>query len=106
MDAIQTRNINAEKKRVGCIGCPLAGGKKQKEEFKQYPKYRAAYVRAFDKMLVERKRTGKVSFDITKGWAWKDGEAVMRWWVGDDPLQITIEDYMNFLEEGEETLGE
>lgn len=30
----------------------------------------------------------------------------MRWWVGDDPLQITIEDYMNFLEEGEETLGE
>lgn len=22
----------------------------------------------------------------------------MRWWVGDDPLQITLEDYMKFLE--------
>lgn len=93
-------------KRVGCIGCPLAGGKKQKEEFKRFPKYRAAYVRTFDKMLEERRKAGKTSFDIAKGWTWRDGEAVMRWWVGDDPLQITIDDYMKFLEEGDETLDE
>ena len=23
----------------------------------------------------------------------------MRWWVGDDPLQMTMEDYLEFLEE-------
>lgn len=88
-------------KRVGCIGCPMAGGKKQKEEFEKYPKYRAAYVRAFEKMLKERERSGKI-----RNGTWKDGESVMRWWVGDDPLQITVEDYLRFLEEGEETIEE
>ena len=23
---------------------------------------------------------------------WKDGESVMRWWVGDDPRQLTMFD--------------
>lgn len=52
----------------------------------QYPKYRAAYVRAFDRMVKRREECGKVNQGV-----WFDGESVMRWWVGDNPLQITIE---------------
>ena len=36
--------------RIGCIGCPMAD-KHRYVEFALYPKYREAYVRAFDEML-------------------------------------------------------
>ena len=74
-------------KRIGCIGCPLGGGKQMKAEFAAYPKYREAYTRAFDRMLEKRKVDGLPT-------EWTDGEHVMRWWVGDDPNQITIDDYL------------
>lgn len=73
--------------RIGCIGCPLAGGKQMKAEFARYPKYKEVYIRAFDRMLEKRKADGL----STK---WISGEQVMRWWVGDDPNQITIDDYL------------
>ena len=44
--------------RVGCIGCPLASYWSRKKEFSEYPKYKEAYLRAFEKMLEERKRSG------------------------------------------------
>lgn len=82
-------------KRIGCIGCPLQGFKGMKKDFEKYPKYREAYVRAFDKMIEARKAEG-----LGCNEAWKDGEHVMRWWVGDDPCQITLEDYFGELQEG------
>ncbi len=48
--------------RIGCIGCPIAGDKRW-AEFERYPKYKEAYIRAFDKMLKERKRKGLQIFD-------------------------------------------
>lgn len=75
------------KSRIGCIGCPMQGGKGQKRDFARWPKYRAAYVRAFDKALIERKKAG---LSVNERWA--DGESVMRWWLGDDPAQMTLED--------------
>ncbi len=77
-------------KRIGCIGCPLQNFHGMKADFEKYPKYRTAYVRAFDRMLKARKEAG-LRNDIS----WSDGEHVMRWWVGDNPNQITISDYMN-----------
>jgi phosphoadenosine phosphosulfate reductase len=76
--------------RVGCIGCPLAGGKQMKSDFARYPKYKAAYIRAFDRMLEKRKADG-LKQDRKN---WINGEHVMRWWVRDDPNQITIDDYL------------
>ena len=61
-----------------------------KEDFRLYPKYRANYVRAFDRMIEARKTAG-----LKVDESWKDGESVMRWWVGDDPNQITFEDLGN-----------
>lgn len=36
--------------RLGCIGCPMAG-KHREEEFKRYPKFKRAYIRAFERMI-------------------------------------------------------
>lgn len=65
-------------KRVGCIGCPMAN-KHRKIEFARYPKIKAAYIRAFDRMLDERKRKG---LDVD----WKTGEDVYHWWMEDGVL--------------------
>lgn len=61
--------------RIGCIGCPLAGQKQQREQFKRYPKYREIYVRAFGRMIKKRKEDGLPT-------TWKTAEDVMSWWVG------------------------
>ena len=41
-----------------------------------YTKYKQNYIRAFDRMLEERKKKGKES-------KWKTGEEVYRWWIGE-----------------------
>lgn len=59
-------------KRLGCIGCPMYT--KQAEELEKYPKYRRAYLRAFEKMLQELWESGKAT-------KWKTPEDVMKWWI-------------------------
>lgn len=61
--------------RIGCIGCPMSREKGMLREFERWPKYYAAYLRAFDRMLVARKESGlDCSF-------WPDAQAVMDWWI-------------------------
>lgn len=66
--------------RVGCIGCPIAG-KNRWAEFERYPKYKEAYIRAFDKMLIEREKSGLKTMDI-----WETGKKVFKWWMEDENL--------------------
>ncbi len=79
-------------KRVGCIGCPMAG-KARYTEFQLFPKYRDLYIAAFDRMLNVRKSEGK---DDSKG-GWYDARAVFHWWMQDGvlPGQIEMEDIMH-----------
>ena len=65
-------------KRVGCVACPMAGRKQQELEFRLYPTYKAAYIRAFDKMLKVREARG---LPPASGF-WADGQGVFDWWVG------------------------
>lgn len=74
-------------KRIGCIGCPLGGQRSMKRQFALYPKYRNLYVVAFDHMLEARKEAGLLTDE-----RWRCGEDVMRWWVGDDPMQTCLFD--------------
>ena len=74
-------------RRIGCIGCPMIRPSGMKADFIRYPKYRQAYVHAFDRMMDARKKAG---FESKHGWT--DGESVFKGWVGDDPLQIGMED--------------
>lgn len=56
-------------KRLGCVGCPMSTH--QAEELERYPKFKQAYIRAFDRML-------KNMEDVT---TWKTGEDVYQWWI-------------------------
>lgn len=69
-------------KRVGCVGCPMAG-KHRYEEFRHYPKYEQAYIRAFDRMLEVREQNGRTS-------TWQNGYDVFRWWMEEDFNQYEI----------------
>lgn len=81
--------------RIGCIGCPMAGKKERYKEFAQYPKYKEAYIKAFERMLIERKRKG---LDV---YNWKNGKAVFDWWIEDENIDGQYS--MDF--EGTELIG-
>lgn len=38
-------------KRLGCIGCPMGTVAHRRKEFERYPKYKALYLKAFEKMI-------------------------------------------------------
>ena len=57
--------------RVGCIGCPMHTYKQKLRDFAEYPTYKQAYIKAFDKML--ENYDGKET--------WKTGEDVFWWWI-------------------------
>ena len=68
--------------RIGCIGCPMAG-KKRYREFRLYPKYKQMYINAFDRMLEKRRAEGKIN-------ELKTGIDIYRWWMGENPNQLTF----------------
>lgn len=61
--------------RLGCIGCPLVSTRKREWELARYPRFRAAYLRAFDRMLKARE------WDYADGIIWKSAEDVYHWWL-------------------------
>ena len=60
-------------KRLGCIGCPMGNVNHRREEFERYPKYKKAYMRAFDRMINERNWGG---YSTT----WNTGMEALEWW--------------------------
>lgn len=59
-------------KRLGCIGCPM--NNHRIEELERYPKYKQAYLRAFERMLESGRADGKE-------YQWETPEDVMNWWT-------------------------
>lgn len=80
--------------RVGCIGCPMTTGKSREKEFADFPTYRRAYIRAFDKMLDAIHAKGKTTI-------WKTGEDVFLWWMESK----NIDGQYSMLIDGEEIIG-
>lgn len=79
--------------RVGCVGCPMAGKKGREAEFLRWPKYKNLYLRAFDNMLKERERRGKLEGSWRMGTTAND---VFNWWMEYDilPGQMEMEDFL------------
>lgn len=77
--------------RVGCIGCPIASKKRREKEMYDFPKYKQAYIRAFDRMIEERKRRGKDA-------KWSCGEEVYLWWMQDNNVvgQMELSDFIEY----------
>ena len=79
--------------RVGCVGCPMAGKKGRVAEFIRWPKYKQLYINAFDNMLEERKRRGRMDGSWRMG---ETGRDVYNWWMEYDvlPGQMDISDFL------------
>lgn len=80
--------------RVGCVGCPMAGKKGREAEFARWPKYKNLYINAFDNMLEERKRRGK----LDGSWRMGTGRDVFNWWMEYDTIPGQM-DIFDFIEE-------
>lgn len=76
--------------RVGCVGCPFAGSKRQQEEFIRYPKYKENYIRAFQRMITAAKQEG---FQFK---TWETGQDVFDWWLNDDKKPEIDENQLSF----------
>ena len=76
--------------RVGCIGCPMAS-KKRWKEFADFPKYKQAYIRAFERMIAARKAK---EFKCD----WETGEDVFLWWMEDKNIkgQMELSDFIDY----------
>ena len=68
-------------KRVGCVGCPLGSRKTQIKEFEDFPKYKDLYIKAFDRMIAERIKTGSKKKKANDSWS--DGKSCFEWWIRD-----------------------
>lgn len=84
-------------KRVGCIGCPMAGRGGRQREFMRWPAYEKMYISAFERMLTARKnraaQNGEKKFATDD---WQTGMDVFRWWMEDDNIsgQLSMDDLM------------
>lgn len=79
--------------RVGCIGCPMAKKSAREFEFNRWPTYQRAYIRAFDRMIAERIRRGKMQGTWRIG---TSGNDVFNWWMEYDvlPGQLDFDEVM------------
>ena len=66
-------------KRLGCIMCPLQTTKQMIRDGERWPKYREAYIRAFQRCIDKRNIDG---LKVTSGFSkWETGEEMMKWWL-------------------------
>lgn len=68
-------------KRVGCVGCPMAG-KHRKKEFVDNPAYKINFIRLCDYIL---SHDNKIEYDFL------NGEDYFRWWLEEDYKQIRMD---------------
>ena len=74
-------------KRVGCVGCPMAGGRTMLNEFARWPQYKTNYIKAFDRMQKNNEAKG-----IFNKIGIRNGEEWFEWWIGGNPNQLKIDD--------------
>lgn len=78
--------------RLGCIGCPMGNNAQRIMQFKRWPKYYEAYIRAFDRMILNRRNKNmSATSDIGNS-----GEDVMDWWLNEKNQNKQIEGQEEF----------
>lgn len=70
-------------RRLGCICCPMQGGKGMIRDGERWPKYKAQYIRTFQKMI-ERLEDRPAT--------WRTGQDVWDWWTTPDAIRKQIKD--------------
>jgi phosphoadenosine phosphosulfate reductase len=64
--------------RIGCLFCPMAGAGARLREAKRYPRYVAAFLKAFRKLYARRKAGGSTAVN-----RWASGDEMFWWWMED-----------------------
>ena len=67
-------------RRLGCIMCPMQGEKGMLRDAKRWPKYYRAYRRAFEKMLIEKRKRDDFGTRV-----WHTVDDVMDYWIYNPP---------------------
>lgn len=63
--------------RVGCVFCPMAYWKRRVAEAERWPKWRAAFCAAFERLRLKRLASGRSEY-----WKkWKNGEEFFEHWI-------------------------
>ena len=75
-------------KRLGCIGCPMAGKKGREKEFARWPTYKKAYLNSFDKMLK--------ACNYKPTHTWETPIDVFHWWMEDGVLPGQMDLFEDF----------
>ena len=73
--------------RIGCLFCPMQYHKTRQHEVRIYPRYAAAFRKAFRKPHA----TGRESMK-----RWPDGDAMFAWWIGDGHVDESKQMFMCF----------
>lgn len=71
--------------RLGCIGCPMARYKGRQRDFARWPAFERLWLRAFDRLFMERVRRGLPNCFAT-GRDWFD------WWMKDSAQEQTLDE--------------
>jgi len=79
-------------KRLGCIGCPMAG-KQRKAEFERWPTYKKAYFRAFEKLVENRKKNG-----LPCDYKYESAVNMFAWWMEEKVFPKTMEEQIDMEE--------
>lgn len=79
--------------RIGCLGCPMGGGKGMEEDFIRYPHVKELYLKAYDMMLEYMWSRGIQT-------TWKNGYEVLEWqmWATDKEQQEYIEGQIEIMD--------
>lgn len=65
-------------KRIGCLMCPMAGQHARIREANRYPRYKQAFIRAFEELYQKRKKEGRKSVN-----RWESGEEMFNYWISE-----------------------
>lgn len=67
--------------RLGCLFCPMASLKELRRMERDYPKYKAAFLRVIEQVRNDRNAEGKIDY-----WAELTNEDVFQWWLSKQSL--------------------
>lgn len=62
--------------RIGCVGCPMGSKTHRNAAFARWPKFKDAYVRAFDRMIQKCKADG-----LPDRARYSNGQECFEWWL-------------------------
>jgi phosphoadenosine phosphosulfate reductase len=78
-------------KRLGCVLCPMSGHNGMLKDAKRWPKIKANYIRAFQKMVDKRIVDGLET-------KWATGQEVFDWWIQDTKKTKINKDQLTMFE--------